>query len=454
MFIISFRAERLHGYLSLDVSFNRTLTFLTGINGSGKTSVVRSTVALLSPSLRYLASTQYKSISVLFNHDGLERRVTATRQEDSVLLSLDGVRETLPIVAFTQTHSDTLSGSRERESLFYREWEAKFATNDVMKALAAIPTPMFLDLERRAAEGAPRRPREGAAGTFHGPRQVFAGSLEESLAEARDLAETAFREASAKAAEVTEALRHSMVLSAFQADSPTSQRRQLRLPPPRYLENLKKQERLVRDALLSVGTPADDIKKRVTPFFGQVRRAASKLIGRHLREGAFEAPNEDTFRDMVNWIALRPRELQIRRIVKSLQEYKKSRAEAFAESQRYLDLVNGFLVDSHKKLRVSVIGRLQVQVEGSMNRPLSALSSGERQLVVILTHLAFNAQAKRAGILIIDEPELSLHVHWQEQFVDAVRGVSPHLQLVLATHSPSIILDRTNDCVDLPSQSQ
>jgi predicted ATP-binding protein involved in virulence len=69
--------------------------------------------------------------------------------------------------------------------------------------------------------------------------------------------------------------------------------------------------------------------------------------------------------------------------------------------------------------------------------------------VVILTHLAFNPQAKRANILIIDEPELSLHLRWQELFVDAIVSASQDIQLILATHSPSIILGRHDSCVDL-----
>jgi len=78
-----------------------------------------------------------------------------------------------------------------------------------------------------------------------------------------------------------------------------------------------------------------------------------------------------------------------------------------------------------------------------------ALSSGERQLVVILTHLAFNPQARRANVLIIDEPELSLHLRWQELFVEAVTSAGPGVQLILATHSPSIIKGRIDRCVDV-----
>jgi predicted ATP-binding protein involved in virulence len=73
---------------------------------------------------------------------------------------------------------------------------------------------------------------------------------------------------------------------------------------------------------------------------------------------------------------------------------------------------------------------------------------------VILTHLAFNRQAKRANILIIDEPELSLHLRWQELFVDAVASASPGLQVILATHSPSIIKGRNDRCIDVREEWQ
>ncbi len=55
-------------------------------------------------------------------------------------------------------------------------------------------------------------------------------------------------------------------------------------------------------------------------------------------------------------------------------------------------------------------------------------------------------------MIIVDEPELSLHVRWQESFVDAIQKASPRLQIILATHSPSIVLDRIEKCVDLSGQ--
>ena len=74
-------------------------------------------------------------------------------------------------------------------------------------------------------------------------------------------------------------------------------------------------------------------------------------------------------------------------------------------------------------------------------------------MFVILTHLSFNPQAQGDTVFIIDEPELSLHIQWQELFVDSVIAANPDVQYVMATHSPSIILDRVDKCVDLGTSS-
>ena len=68
---------------------------------------------------------------------------------------------------------------------------------------------------------------------------------------------------------------------------------------------------------------------------------------------------------------------------------------------------------------------------------LSELSSGETQVVILLSYFAF--QAKKGIPIVIDEPELSLHVQWQKYFVSTVKEVMPEkCQTIMATHSPEI----------------
>lgn len=73
---------------------------------------------------------------------------------------------------------------------------------------------------------------------------------------------------------------------------------------------------------------------------------------------------------------------------------------------------------------------------------LNELSSGEQHEVVLLYELIFKT---RAGILVlIDEPEISLHISWQKEFLDDLLRIIKiqDFQVLIATHSPSIINDR------------
>ncbi|MEG1664615.1 MAG: AAA family ATPase [Mucinivorans sp.] len=70
--------------------------------------------------------------------------------------------------------------------------------------------------------------------------------------------------------------------------------------------------------------------------------------------------------------------------------------------------------------------------------PLSVLSSGERQIIHLLECAAMSHQG---DMMILDEPEISLHFDWQKRVLEDILSLSPSLQILLATHSPAIIID-------------
>lgn len=74
------------------------------------------------------------------------------------------------------------------------------------------------------------------------------------------------------------------------------------------------------------------------------------------------------------------------------------------------------------------------------------LSSGEQHFLVLFFELIFNAKNKQ--LVLIDEPEISLHVSWQVNMVDRLIEISNlnNNKFVLATHSPSILRNH-RDCV-------
>lgn len=81
--------------------------------------------------------------------------------------------------------------------------------------------------------------------------------------------------------------------------------------------------------------------------------------------------------------------------------------------------------------------------------PLEDLSTGEQHELVLFYELLFRVTP--GSLILIDEPEISLHVVWQEQFLKDVQQITQlaDIDVILATHSPDIISDRRDLVVEL-----
>lgn len=73
------------------------------------------------------------------------------------------------------------------------------------------------------------------------------------------------------------------------------------------------------------------------------------------------------------------------------------------------------------------------------------LSSGEKQMLAIL--LTVLIEDNQHYVLFMDEPEVSLHVDWQQRLIDLIVDLNPNVQIVLTTHSPAVIMNGWMDKV-------
>ena len=92
-----------------------------------------------------------------------------------------------------------------------------------------------------------------------------------------------------------------------------------------------------------------------------------------------------------------------------------------------------------KKIFIDSDGQVFLQTPFNDKIDLQQLSSGEKQIITFFAYLIFGLQKTNQSLFIVDEPELSLHLQWQLQFVDTIQGLNPDIQLIFATHSPEII---------------
>ncbi len=103
----------------------------------------------------------------------------------------------------------------------------------------------------------------------------------------------------------------------------------------------------------------------------------------------------------------------------------------------FFECVNKFFQETKKKIDVSSNpARLFFKTEYGGEIDIDQLSSGEKQLLYILLQVFL--QEKKKWIVLMDEPEISLHISWQQILIDVICQMNPNCQLIIATHSPSM----------------
>lgn len=103
--------------------------------------------------------------------------------------------------------------------------------------------------------------------------------------------------------------------------------------------------------------------------------------------------------------------------------------------ERFEKTVNHFFADSDKVLQIKKGFTFLLNQEISL--PVTALSSGEKQLLVILLQVFL--QNEQSCLLFLDEPEISMHTYWQRALLTKIREINPNCQLIVATHSGSLL---------------
>ncbi|KQR22476.1 hypothetical protein ASF79_09590 [Agreia sp. Leaf335] len=107
--------------------------------------------------------------------------------------------------------------------------------------------------------------------------------------------------------------------------------------------------------------------------------------------------------------------------------------------QTLREILDSKLAPSRKKTAMSSRGDLEFRTFAGKRIRVADLSSGEQHLVALFTLLLFSASP--GSLVLIDEPEISLHAAWKHAFLADITRVAEisNLQVIMATHSAGII---------------
>lgn len=471
-------AHDVHGYLKLRANFNADLTFLTGVNGSGKTTALKLLVSLLTPVPEAFAATSFASAEVSAVQDDVKVKISAARTSDGVDLKINTIEEALSLTSsdlqlmIEQRRREDHRSSRE--DVFSPVYE-KLVRHPVYCAIQKISTPMFLGIDRRFSgagilgeSSVDFRRREYISRRLLTDDEMMRGpSIHAGLVDVNYLVMERMQEIRAAQEKLDEDLRRKFFTRAFEY-KPSQIGQGSKFPSReelgRYRQSLITIERVAEGLRL----PAPELKATLSNFLEQMtsivdvlesaaqkaQETASKEKNAEKRKRKMENEvmklTEDNQGNLLDWIVNKPQSDRILEHLELIDKYVSSRKELHKSIDKFVGLVNSFLVQSKKRLVVADSGDLQIKIDGHKeSRSITALSSGERQLLIMLGHLSLNPSLEKSAVFIVDEPELSLHVSWQERFVDAVIEANPGVQYIMATHSPAIILDRVSSCTAL-----
>jgi len=120
---------------------------------------------------------------------------------------------------------------------------------------------------------------------------------------------------------------------------------------------------------------------------------------------------------------------------KSLEAIQSAKLSAF---NKFLKEVNKLFNPNNKSFRLDdKTGEFYATYKGQ-RLGMSDLSSGEKQMLMILLK-AVNSSDKPT-ILLMDEPEISLHLYWQETLLKTVRRINDKCQIIVVSHSPALVM--------------
>lgn len=131
-------------------------------------------------------------------------------------------------------------------------------------------------------------------------------------------------------------------------------------------------------------------------------------------------------------------------VLQSGQQDAALKAQVISEpKKKFQDMIDSLFSDTAKQL-IRTQNDIAFSQLGERLTPYQ-LSSGEKQMLVIL--LTVLIEDNRPYVLFMDEPEISLHIDWQQRLIDLILELNPNVQIILTTHSPAVIMNGWTDKV-------
>ena len=459
MKLITFKGKGIRGYMNFDITFNESLTFLIGINGTGKTTILKLLCGLLSPSCIELLQIDFSEIELTcekYKNGKTDKiKITCNKLRDKLELHIEdssqcyNFTDDYPLYYINTT---TYLGKESVDIDKLHRAIYDFEELRVVQCIKELKTPLFLGLNRRTSDNSKitNLERELYSRRRYSNIDYMYDSVDSALYEIQEMFHNHVRQKAQSQYLISEQFRKKVFAESFKAE------KNYAAPIIQYsqeFEKLEKRKKELNDAIDKLDVK--DLSKQFSEYFDSIENALDVLSTTSLLDETGR-PNQNYVNALLKWVVKSSQIEKIDNIIRYANEYSDNIQRLNEPINRFIDGINLFFNENKKEIDIDSKGEVVIRVKGSEKKfSIFELSSGEKQLIIMLAHVAFNYKNKNSSIFIIDEPELSLHISWQELFVDALLKASPNTQYILATHAPAIIahVERRVNCIDLTNMN-
>lgn len=110
--------------------------------------------------------------------------------------------------------------------------------------------------------------------------------------------------------------------------------------------------------------------------------------------------------------------------------------------ENFFELINSLFLSTGKTIDIDDQNRVIFR-KGNQIIEMDRLSAGEKQILLLLFTLFL--MEDKPTVLLLDEPEISLHIEWQDRLIQLMHDLNPNCQIIMTTHSPNIFADGWED---------
>ena len=423
--LTSIKIEKLFDIFGYDIEFKKEgITILTGPNGYGKTTVLKILDALASQNGLFFIRLLFKKIILRFSNGNTitlykpgnnEILITTNKSKQPIRWNNKSLDKALRYLPFRQINENSWMDLRTDEIYnadtllqkvrfgfpeFAEELQA-----DKLPKFPKIPVVYFIREQRLLRPVSDAKMRQSHR-SFELPLDKEIGAFSKTIEEyAKELRET-IKETLAKSSQINQELDGSFPRRLFDQQQDISE------------EEFKQR--------------FDKVK--------EIQKALSEYGLSDIKEDSHTTYKPENAKALYVYINDAEKKLAIF-------------SDLLGKLKAFTDILNERRF-TFKRIDISKEDGFKFSTSHGKSLALGDLSSGEQQEVVLLYELLF--KVKEGTLVLIDEPELSLHVVWQKQFLDDLLKIIElqKINVIIATHSPQIINNRWDLTVDLEENFQ